>query len=149
MTYAVNGKQYVSIMAGNSMFTFGLREPAAPAPASAPAPARPLSAASRAAFRAALRSRALRAADSRLRRRTMSSRSDSTQRFISLVVAERAHPANGPAPDEGQRVRRGLRRVQPLHRFDLLHETRRARDIQSVRTHERLHERLHDRGGRT
>jgi alcohol dehydrogenase (cytochrome c) len=27
MTYAVNGKQYVSIMAGNSMFTFGLREP--------------------------------------------------------------------------------------------------------------------------
>ena len=26
MTYAVNGKQYVSVMAGNSMFTFGLRE---------------------------------------------------------------------------------------------------------------------------
>jgi alcohol dehydrogenase (cytochrome c) len=33
MTYAVNGKQYVSIVAGNSMFTFGLREPATPAPA--------------------------------------------------------------------------------------------------------------------
>jgi alcohol dehydrogenase (cytochrome c) len=27
MTYAVNGKQYVSIMAGTSMFTFGLRDP--------------------------------------------------------------------------------------------------------------------------
>ena len=27
ITYAVNGKQYVSIVAGNSMFTFGLREP--------------------------------------------------------------------------------------------------------------------------
>jgi len=27
ITYAVNGKQYVSIMAGTSMFTFGLREP--------------------------------------------------------------------------------------------------------------------------
>jgi alcohol dehydrogenase (cytochrome c) len=27
MTYAVNGKQYVTIMAGNSLFTFGLREP--------------------------------------------------------------------------------------------------------------------------
>jgi alcohol dehydrogenase (cytochrome c) len=26
MTYAVNGKQYVSVMAGSSMFTFGLRE---------------------------------------------------------------------------------------------------------------------------
>jgi alcohol dehydrogenase (cytochrome c) len=37
ITYAVNGKQYVSIMAGSSMFTFGLREPAAPAPP----PARP------------------------------------------------------------------------------------------------------------
>jgi alcohol dehydrogenase (cytochrome c) len=35
MTYAVNGKQYVSIVAGNSMFTFGLREPAAPAATSA------------------------------------------------------------------------------------------------------------------
>jgi alcohol dehydrogenase (cytochrome c) len=35
VTYAVNGKQYVSIMAGSSMFTFGLREPAAPAPAAA------------------------------------------------------------------------------------------------------------------
>jgi alcohol dehydrogenase (cytochrome c) len=31
MTYAVNGKQYVTIMAGNSLFTFGLRESAAPA----------------------------------------------------------------------------------------------------------------------
>jgi alcohol dehydrogenase (cytochrome c) len=31
ITYAVNGKQYVSIMAGSSMFTFGLREPSAPA----------------------------------------------------------------------------------------------------------------------
>jgi alcohol dehydrogenase (cytochrome c) len=30
ITYAVNGKQYVSIMAGSSMFTFGLREPPAP-----------------------------------------------------------------------------------------------------------------------
>jgi alcohol dehydrogenase (cytochrome c) len=39
ITYAVNGKQYVSIMAGSSMFTFGLRESAGPAPA--PAPARP------------------------------------------------------------------------------------------------------------
>jgi alcohol dehydrogenase (cytochrome c) len=37
ITYAVNGKQYVSIVAGNSMFTFGLREPAAPVAA----PARP------------------------------------------------------------------------------------------------------------
>jgi hypothetical protein len=27
MTYAVNGKQYVSIMAGTSLFTFGLRDP--------------------------------------------------------------------------------------------------------------------------
>ena len=27
ITYAVNGKQYVSIMAGTSMFTFGLKEP--------------------------------------------------------------------------------------------------------------------------
>ncbi|HEY1306766.1 MAG TPA: PQQ-dependent dehydrogenase, methanol/ethanol family [Vicinamibacterales bacterium] len=27
ITYAINGKQYVSIMAGTSMFTFGLREP--------------------------------------------------------------------------------------------------------------------------
>jgi alcohol dehydrogenase (cytochrome c) len=27
ITYAVNGKQYVSIMAGSSLFTFGLREP--------------------------------------------------------------------------------------------------------------------------
>ena len=27
ITYAVNGKQYVSIQAGSSMFTFGLREP--------------------------------------------------------------------------------------------------------------------------
>ena len=35
MTYAVNGKQYVSIVAGNSMFTFGLREPAAPPRAAA------------------------------------------------------------------------------------------------------------------
>ena len=35
MTYAVNGKQYVSIVAGNSMFTFGLRESAVPAPAAA------------------------------------------------------------------------------------------------------------------
>jgi glucose dehydrogenase len=26
MTYAVNGKQYVSIMAGTSLFTFGLRD---------------------------------------------------------------------------------------------------------------------------
>jgi len=26
MTYAVNGKQYVSIMVGSSLFTFGLRE---------------------------------------------------------------------------------------------------------------------------
>ena len=26
MTYAINGKQYVSVMAGNSLFTFGLRE---------------------------------------------------------------------------------------------------------------------------
>ena len=26
ITYAVNGKQYVSIMAGSSLFTFGLRE---------------------------------------------------------------------------------------------------------------------------
>jgi alcohol dehydrogenase (cytochrome c) len=31
MTYAINGKQYVSVVAGNSMFTFGLREPAVPA----------------------------------------------------------------------------------------------------------------------
>ena len=31
MTYAVNGKQYVTIMAGNSLFTFGLRDSAAPA----------------------------------------------------------------------------------------------------------------------
>jgi len=39
ITYAVNGKQYVSIVAGNSMFTFGLREPAAPAAtAAAPRP---------------------------------------------------------------------------------------------------------------
>jgi alcohol dehydrogenase (cytochrome c) len=39
ITYAVNGKQYVSIVAGNSMFTFGLREPAAPATtAAAPRP---------------------------------------------------------------------------------------------------------------
>ena len=38
MTYAVNGKQYVSIVAGNSMFTFGLREPAAPAAPAAPRP---------------------------------------------------------------------------------------------------------------
>ena len=30
MTYAVNGKQYVTIMAGNSLFTFGLRDSAAP-----------------------------------------------------------------------------------------------------------------------
>jgi alcohol dehydrogenase (cytochrome c) len=29
MTYAVNGKQYITIMAGNSLFTFGLREAAA------------------------------------------------------------------------------------------------------------------------
>jgi len=35
ITYAVNGKQYVSIVAGNSMFTFGLRESAVPAPAAA------------------------------------------------------------------------------------------------------------------
>src|SRR5678815_189926 len=35
MTYAVDGKQYVSIVAGNSMFTFGLRESAVPAPAAA------------------------------------------------------------------------------------------------------------------
>jgi glucose dehydrogenase len=27
MTYAVNGRQYVSIMAGSALFTFGLREP--------------------------------------------------------------------------------------------------------------------------
>jgi len=27
ITYAVNGKQYVSVVAGSSMFTFGLREP--------------------------------------------------------------------------------------------------------------------------
>ena len=27
MTYAVNGKQYVSVMVGSSLFTFGLREP--------------------------------------------------------------------------------------------------------------------------
>ena len=26
ISYSVNGKQYVSVMAGNSMFTFGLRE---------------------------------------------------------------------------------------------------------------------------
>ena len=26
ITYAINGKQYVSVMAGNSLFTFGLRE---------------------------------------------------------------------------------------------------------------------------
>ena len=26
MTYAVNGKQYVSIAAGNALFAFGLRE---------------------------------------------------------------------------------------------------------------------------
>jgi alcohol dehydrogenase (cytochrome c) len=42
ITYAANGKQYVSIMAGNSLFTFGLREPAAPAaPTAQPAPSRP------------------------------------------------------------------------------------------------------------
>jgi len=27
MTYAVNGKQFVSVMAGSALFTFGLREP--------------------------------------------------------------------------------------------------------------------------
>jgi len=27
ITYAVNGKQFVSIMVGSSLFTFGLREP--------------------------------------------------------------------------------------------------------------------------
>jgi alcohol dehydrogenase (cytochrome c) len=32
ITYAVNGKQYVSIMAGSALFTFGLREPAAARP---------------------------------------------------------------------------------------------------------------------
>jgi len=26
MTYAINGKQYVSVMAGNALYTFGLRE---------------------------------------------------------------------------------------------------------------------------
>ena len=37
ITYAVNGRQYVDIVAGNSMFTFGLREPAAPADCGGPA----------------------------------------------------------------------------------------------------------------
>jgi hypothetical protein len=26
MTYAMNGKQYVSVMAGSALYTFGLRE---------------------------------------------------------------------------------------------------------------------------
>ena len=80
-----------------------------------------------------------------MRSLTACSRSESTQRSITLVVPQRAQ--TGPIAQRqknAERIGDGAGICQSVHRLDLLDEQRRGRDVESMRADEGLDERLDD-----